>query len=180
MKEACIKTFKNSRKRLIRQNALKKLRAQLKALDLDGFIVPHGDEFQNEYLPACNKRLQWLTGFSGSAGLAIILHNKAAIFIDGRYTLQVRSEVDLQLMEPFQVPQHSPADWIANKLKGKTRVGYDPRLLTIKMLTAMREKVAANNPQCQFVAVANNLVDEIWHERPAEPQTPVCASPVEI
>ncbi|MCF6199280.1 MAG: aminopeptidase P family protein [Hyphomicrobiaceae bacterium] len=163
---------------------LKDLRKRLKTLDLDGYLVPHGDEFQNEYLPACNKRLHWLTGFSGSAGLAVILRTKAAIFIDGRYTLQVKNEIDLDLMEPLQVPQNAPADWIATQLEGprrsppKKRIGYDPRLLTIKVLKGLQDKVAASHPQCEFVPVDENLVDAIWQDRPKEPQTPVSLHPL--
>ncbi len=110
---------------------VQKLRSQLNGLLLDGFIVPHGDEFQNEYLPASNKRLLWLTGFAGSAGMAIILRNKAAIFIDGRYTLQVTNEVDMDLFEPLQVPQNIPADWIASNIKGSGTVTITT-LLTLR------------------------------------------------
>ncbi len=156
----------------------KELRNQLNTLDLDGFLVPHGDEFQNEYLPACNKRLHWLTGFSGSAGLAVVLRNKAAIFIDGRYTLQVKNEIDPDMMVPLQVPQNSPADWLAGQFKDKARIGYDPRLLTIKVLKGLQDKVSASNPLCEFVPVAKNLVDEIWQDRPAEPRTPVSLHPL--
>ncbi len=157
---------------------VKKLRTQLQGLLLDGFIVPHGDEFQNEYLPACNKRLLWLTGFAGSAGMAIILANKAAIFIDGRYTLQVTNEVDMDLFEPLQVPHNKPADWIVQNVKGKTRIGYDPRLMTLKTIENMRKLVARKNPDCLFVALDENPLDLIWADRPAQPLTPVSLHPV--
>ena len=157
---------------------VKKLRTQLNGLLLDGFIVPHGDEFQNEYLPACNKRLLWLTGFAGSAGMAIILANKAAIFIDGRYTLQVTNEVDMDLFEPLQVPQNKPGQWIAKNVKGKTRIGYDPRLMTLKSIENMRELVARKNPDCLFVPLDENPLDLIWDDRPAQPLMPVSMHPV--
>jgi Xaa-Pro aminopeptidase len=157
---------------------MKKLRARLKSLKLDGFLVPHGDEFQNEYLPACNKRLLWLTGFSGSAGLAVVLQNKAAIFIDGRYTLQVTNEIDPKLFEPLQVPQNAPADWIAKQVTKKARIGFDPRLLPLKTIENLRKAVEAKNPQCQFVPVDENPLDMIWEDRPPLPQTPVSIHPL--
>ena len=157
---------------------VKKLRTQLDGLLLDGFIVPHGDEFQNEYLPACNKRLLWLTGFAGSAGMAIILDNKAAIFIDGRYTLQVTNEVDMDLFEPLQVPQNKPADWILKNTGKKSRIGFDPRLMTLKTIENLRELVGHQNPDCVFVPLDENPVDLIWDDRPAQPQTPVSLHPL--
>ena len=157
---------------------VKKLRTNLNDLLLDGFIIPHGDEFQNEYLPASNKRLLWLTGFAGSAGMAIILGNKAAIFIDGRYTLQVTNEVDMDLFEPLQVPQNKPADWILKNTKGKSRIGFDPRLMTLKTIENLRELVGDKNPDCLFVPLDKNPLDLIWHDRPPQPQTPVSLHPL--
>jgi len=157
---------------------VQKLRTQLDVLRLDGFIIPHGDEFQNEYLPAGSKRLLWLTGFAGSAGMALILKHKAAIFIDGRYTLQVTHEVDMDLFEPLQVPQHKPADWIASNTKGKTRIGFDPRLMTLKTIKNLRELVGRENPDCLFVPLTENPLDLIWEDQPPPPQTPVSLHPL--
>ena len=140
--------------------------------------MPHGDEFQNEYLPASNKRLLWLSGFSGSAGLAVILRDNAAIFIDGRYTLQVTNEIDMDLFEPLQIPQNKPADWISTQTTKKTRIGFDPRLLTIKTLENLRKVMAKKNPQCLFVPLDQNPIDEIWEDRPALPRTPVSLHPL--
>src|SRR5215468_5909945 len=86
------------------------VRAELTRRGLDGFIVPHEDEFQNEYLPASNERLAWLTGFTGSAGAAVVLADKAAVFVDGRYTLQVRSQTDTSLFEPRHSTEPPPAE----------------------------------------------------------------------
>ncbi len=155
-----------------------KFRAFLEEQGLDGFLVPHGDEFQNEYLPACNERLLWLTGFSGSAGMAVILKQQAAIFIDGRYTLQVTKEVDLDLFTPLQVPQNSAADWLADKARGSDRIGYDPRLLTVQQLEKLRRDTEKAGGKCTFVATSENPVDAIWQDRPAEPQTPVSLHPL--
>src|SRR6185503_16010173 len=88
------------------------LRARLKELGLNGFIVPRADEHQGEYVPKSSERLGWLTGFSGSAGTAIVLTDRAVIFVDGRYTLQVRNQVDLAVFEPVAVMETSVADWL--------------------------------------------------------------------
>ena len=92
------------------------LRAELQRRGLDGFIVPRADEHQGEYVPRAALRLAWLTGFSGSAGWAIVLADKGAIFVDGRYTLQVRDQVDTTLFQPQAYPETTPADWLASNL----------------------------------------------------------------
>jgi len=92
------------------------LRAELKRANMDGFIVPRADEHQNEYVPKCAERLRWLTGFTGSAGVAIVLANKAAIFVDGRYTLQARSEVDSELFAIIDITRTPPSSWLAEQV----------------------------------------------------------------
>ena len=106
------------------------LRAELKRRGLDGFIVPRADEHQNEYVPACAERLLWLTGFSGSAGLAVVLMDEAAIFVDGRYTLQAPEQVDVKVFTPTHLIDEPPAGWIEKHLKRGGRLGYDPWLHT--------------------------------------------------
>src|SRR5579863_10650916 len=95
---------------------------------LDGFLVPHEDEHQNEYLPEANDRLAWATGFTGSAGAAVILKEKAAIFVDGRYTLQVKDQVDAALFEVRDLIDGGVAAWLESSLGAGQTVGYDPRL----------------------------------------------------
>src|SRR5215471_17584011 len=95
---------------------------------LDGMLVPHEDEHQNEYLPAANDRLAWATGFTGSAGAAVILKDKAAIFVDGRYTLQVRDQVDQGLFEIKDLVEGGVSNWLENQLMAGQVIGYDPRL----------------------------------------------------
>ena len=107
------------------------LRAELKRRGLDGFVVPRADEHQGEYVPRRSQRLGWLTGFSGSAGLAIVLADKAAIFIDGRYTLAVRAQVDTDAFVPHQIPEDSPDAWIAANLPKGGKLGFDPWLQTV-------------------------------------------------
>src|SRR5258708_5983657 len=107
------------------------LRVELKRRSLDGFIVPRADEHQGEYVPRNSQRLAWLTGFRGSAGLAIVLADRAAIFIDGRYTLAVRAQVDTEAFAPHQIPEESPETWIAENLAKGGKPGFDPWLVTV-------------------------------------------------
>jgi len=107
------------------------LRAELRQRGLDGFVVPRADEHQGEYVPRRSQRLAWLTGFRGSAGLAIALDDRAAIFIDGRYTLAVRAQVDTDAFVPHQIPEESPETWIAENLPKGGKLGFDPWLVTV-------------------------------------------------
>src|SRR6201994_3014420 len=104
------------------------LRAEMGRQGLDGFLVPHEDEHQNEYLPEANDRLAWLTGFTGSAGAAVVLKDKAAIFVDGRYTLQVRDQVDTGLFEIRDLVEGGVPAFLEQSLSPGQVVGYDPRL----------------------------------------------------
>src|SRR5580692_12617461 len=104
------------------------LRAELKARGLDGFVVPHSDEHMGEYLPARAERLAWLTAFTGSAGAAVVLMDKAALFVDGRYTLQVRQQVDASLFAIEHLVEAPPHQWLERNLGSHDRLGYDPWL----------------------------------------------------
>src|SRR5437763_9312109 len=95
---------------------------------LDGFLVPHEDEHQNEYLPAANDRLAWATGFTGSAGAAVILQDKAAVFVDGRYTIQARDQVDPSTFEIRDRVEGSVPAYLAEAAKPGWTIGYDPKL----------------------------------------------------
>ena len=106
------------------------LRAELAKRGLDGFVVPHSDEHQGEYLPASAERLAWLTAFTGSAGAAVVLKDKAAVFVDGRYTLQVRAQTDTSLFEPRDLVAEGPQGWIPDHLPQGAKLGYDPWLHT--------------------------------------------------
>ena len=106
------------------------LREELKRRGLDGFLVPHSDEHQGEYLPARAERLAWLTAFTGSAGAAVVLKQDAAVFVDGRYTLQVRRQTDTKLFEPRDLVSEGPAAWIEENLPKGGKLGYDPWLHT--------------------------------------------------
>ncbi|MDH3228539.1 MAG: M24 family metallopeptidase [Alphaproteobacteria bacterium] len=150
---------------------LESLRGELAKQGLDGFVVPHSDEFQNEYLPPSAERLAWLTGFTGSAGLAVVLAEKAAVFTDGRYTLQIREQVDETLYDIRHITEEPPKDWIAGNLPEGGRLGYDPWLHTEKALETWRE--AAEKAGGELVAAETNPLDAVWADRPAAPAAPI-------
>lgn len=154
------------------------LRAELKRRGLDGFVVPRADEHQGEYVPRRSQRLGWLTGFSGSAGLAIVLADRAAIFVDGRYTLAVRDQVDVAAFVPHQIPEQSAEQWIAENLPKGGRLGFDPWLQTVDGYDRFAR--ACQRAGGSFLAVESNPVDSVWHERPPAPLAPVLPHPVEF
>ncbi|MGB7179904.1 MAG: aminopeptidase P family N-terminal domain-containing protein, partial [Xanthobacteraceae bacterium] len=143
------------------------LRAELKQRGLDGFIVPRADRYQNEYVPPCAERLAWLTGFNGSAGLAIVLADRAVIFVDGRYLVQVRDEVDTSAFTVDHLIEHPPAQWIEENLSAGAKLGYSPWLHTVD--GAERLAKACEAAKASLVAVADNLIDSAWADRPAPP-----------
>ena len=133
--------------------------------------MPHADEYQNEYLPACAERLAWLTGFTGSAGTAVVLAGEAAIFVDGRYTLQVRSQVDLQVWTPRHLMDEPVHAWLPAVLRPGDKLGYDPWLHTpqeVKQLAQACAQAGAVLTPCE-----PNPVDVLWHDRPAVPAAKV-------
>ncbi|WP_428673999.1 aminopeptidase P family protein [Reyranella sp.] len=154
------------------------LRGELKRRGLDGFVVPRADEHQGEYVPRRSQRLGWLTGFSGSAGLAIVLADTAAIFVDGRYTLAVRAQVDTEAFVPHQIPEESPEAWIAANLPKGGKLGFDPWLQTVD--GHERFARAAARAGGSFVPVEQNPIDSVWRDRPAPPLAPVQPHPVEF
>jgi Xaa-Pro aminopeptidase len=154
------------------------LRAELARRGLDGFIVPRADEHQGEYVPRGSQRLGWLTGFSGSAGMAIVLADRAAIFVDGRYTLAVRGQVDVEAFAPHQVPEEQPEAWVAANLPKGGKLGFDPWLQTLD--SYQRFEVALQRVGGSLVAVKENPIDTVWRDRPAAPLAPVLPHPEEF
>ncbi len=140
------------------------LREELARRRLDGFVVPLTDEHMSEYVGAYAQRLAWLTGFEGSAGSAVVLPAEAAIFVDGRYTLQVREQVDGALWSYQSVPETSVAEWLKAHAGEGARIGYDPWLHSKGWVKAAREALAKN--KAELVAVDTNPVDAIWPDRP--------------
>ncbi|QIL01752.1 aminopeptidase P family protein [Sphingomonas sinipercae] len=143
---------------------LKALREQLKSDRLDGFVVPLTDEHMSEYIGSYAQRLAWLTGFQGSAGSAVVLPEEAAIFTDGRYTLQVRSQVDGKDWSYQSVPETSVADWLKDHAPKGGRIGYDPWLHTRDWVKKARESLAGRG--AELVAVGQNPIDKVWADRP--------------
>ncbi len=146
------------------ENRLKALRAQLKRQSLDGFVVPLTDEHLSEYVGAYAQRLAWLTGFLGSAGSAVVMPQEAAIFTDGRYTLQVRDQVDGAHWDYVGVPQTSIAAWLGEHAASGARIGYDPWLHTRRWVEDATK--ALGKKGASLVPVETNPVDAVWDERP--------------
>lgn len=147
------------------EDRLKALREQLARDRLDGFVVPLTDEHMSEYVGDYAQRLAWLTGFQGSAGSAVVLPQDAAIFTDGRYTLQVREQVDGRHWQYVGVPQTSITQWLSAHAPQGARIGYDPWLHTRGWVNEARRALAARG--AELVAVDTNPVDAIWPDRPA-------------
>lgn len=154
------------------------LRAEMKALNIDGFIVPHDDEYQNEYIPACAERLMWVSGFSGSAGAAIIFADRAVIFVDGRYTLQVRQQTDEKYFSFEDIVETAPDQWLADHAPKNARIGYDPMLHT-KAGVEKLEK-AAKKAGFKLVALSRNPIDAAWRDQPARPLSPAVPHTIDL
>ena len=154
------------------------IRKAMAAQGLDGLIVPHEDEHQNEYLPAANDRLAWATGFTGSAGAAVILKDKAAIFVDGRYALQVRDQVDPGLFEVRDLVQGGVPAYLESATARGQVIGFDPKLHSPDALDRLRS--AAARAGAELKPVASNPLDDAWGaERPGQPKAPVVPHPLE-
>ena len=147
------------------------LRAELRRLGLDGFIVPRADEHQGEYVAASSERLAWVTGFTGSAGLAVVLTDKAAVFVDGRYTLQAEAEVPDDLFEHCPMADGPPTAWVAENLSPGAKLGYDPWLMTPGQVN--RYQAACDGAEAVLEPVLENPVDAVWTERPDPPLSPI-------
>jgi Xaa-Pro aminopeptidase len=147
------------------------LRAELKRRGLDGLFVPRADKQQNEYLPASEERLAWLTGFTGSAGAAIILENRATLFVDGRYTAQANAQVDGKIFSVEHLVENPPEQWLAQNLKAGVKVGYDPWLHTTKNVEKLKKACA--DADAKLVPVTDNPIDTLWRDRPPPPSAPV-------
>ncbi|MGN6536111.1 MAG: aminopeptidase P family protein [Mesorhizobium sp.] len=153
-----------------------KLREWLAAHDLDGFIVPRADEHQGEYVPPHAARLRWLTGFSGSAGAAVVLKDRAVMFVDGRYQLQVRQETDQTVFTVESLIDNPPSAWLKDNIGKGARIGFDPWLHTVGEVKALR--ASAGKAGAELVPVTENPVDATWDDQPAPPLEPVEIHPI--
>ena len=151
------------------------LREELKRRGLDGFVIPISDEHMSEYVGDYAQRLGWLTGFGGSAGFAAVTLTHAAIFVDGRYTVQVREQVDGNLFEYRSVPKDTLAGWLGEVCESGARIAYDPWLHTWAWVEALEKKVAAKG--ITMVPATSNPLDAVWADRPAP--SPAVAIPHE-
>lgn len=155
-----------------------KLRRHLALQGLDGFIIPHADEYQGEYLPAYAERLAWLTGFTGSAGTAIILRDKAVIFVDGRYTIQVREQIDQSVVSPLDVMQHRPSQWLQENIAADLKIGFDPWLMTAGETQKFERAALAAN--AELVACEKNPIDAIWTDQPTRKTARIFSQPLQF
>ncbi|MCI4645600.1 MAG: aminopeptidase P family protein [Hyphomonadaceae bacterium] len=153
------------------------LRQAMADQGLDGLYIPHEDEYNNEYLPDANERLAWATGFTGSAGSALIFAERAVVFVDGRYTVQARDQLDPTLFGTAGLPDPGPAGWLAKQsLPGQT-IGYDPRLMSPNALSAFQR--AAKKAGATLKSLDLNPVDAAWEDRPAQPMAKIVPHPLE-
>ncbi|MGR3662458.1 MAG: aminopeptidase P family protein [Paracoccaceae bacterium] len=153
------------------------LRQQIATARLDGFLVPRADAHQGEYVADCDARLGWLTGFTGSAGFCAVLAVVAGVFIDGRYRVQVRAQVDLAVFTPVNWPETQLGDWLKSALPEGGKVGFDPWLHTKSEIEKLEKALTGSGV---VLVPGDNLVDRIWTDRPAPPNAKIVDYPVEF
>jgi Xaa-Pro aminopeptidase len=171
MSQAKFQSFDDSSEPAASAPRVKALRTELARRGLTGFIVPRADRQQNEYVPASEERLAWLTGFTGSAGVAVVLMERAALFVDGRYTLHAREQVDTALFEIVHGVETPPDQWLEQVLTSADRLGYDPWLHTADGAEKLAKVCAAAG--ATLVAVEPSPIDLLWTDRPPPPLGPV-------
>ena len=178
MFEARFQTFEDANQRAASPARVAALRAELARRGLDGFVVPRADRHQGEYAPADEERLAWITGFTGSAGVAVVLSAIAVIFVDGRYVLQVRDQVDTSLFAVEHLVDNPPDKWLGANLPAGARLGYDPWLHTAD--DAERLAKACGAADAALVPVGENPLDAVWTDRPPPPLGPVTVRPEKL
>ena len=167
MFEARFQSFDDSSQRAQSAPRVTELRGELKRHGLDGFVIPRADRQQNEYLPPCEERLAWLTGFTGSAGAAVVLADSAALFVDGRYSVQAATQVDGKIFSIEHLVEHPPEQWLEQNLTKGTKLGYDPWLHTSEQVEKLRKACASAG--AELTAIDSNPIDALWRDRPAPP-----------
>lgn len=167
MFEAHFQTFEDPEAGVALGARLSALREELARRKLTGFVVPRADQQQNEYVAPSEERLAWLTGFTGSAGLAVVLVHQAAVFVDGRYTLQAAKQVDTAAWAIESLVEPPPERWLEAHLQAGDRLGFDPWLHTSSAVE--RLQAACAKAGAELIAVDSNPIDAVWHERPAPP-----------
>ncbi|MCK9919682.1 aminopeptidase P family protein [Microbacteriaceae bacterium K1510] len=178
MFEAHFQTFEDSSERAESAARVAALRAELKRRGLDGFLVPRADRQQNEYLPASEERMAWLTGFTGSAGFAIVLADRAAVFVDGRYTVQAEAQIDKAVFTIGHLVETPPDQWLTQNVTAGQKIGYDAWLHTTDQVERFRQ--AASAVGAELIAVDSNPIDALWRDRPAPPAGPVTLRDIKL
>ncbi|MGL4264230.1 MAG: aminopeptidase P family protein [Afipia sp.] len=178
MFEAQFQTFEEPEGGVALTARLSAFREELLRRQLTGFVIPRADSQQNEYVPPSDERLAWLTGFTGSAGLAAVLTGKAAVFVDGRYTIQAAKQVDTTVWTIESLIEPPPETWLTANLSPGDRLGFDPWLHT--SAAAERLARACEKAGAELVAVDSNPVDSIWNDRPAAPLGAVKVHPAQF
>ncbi|MFT0892571.1 M24 family metallopeptidase [Pseudochelatococcus sp. G4_1912] len=154
------------------------LRRLLAQRGLAGFIIPRADEHQGEYVPPGEERLAWLTGFTGSAGTAVVLENEAAVVVDGRYVIQVHEQIDPAQFSPVALAETPPEAWLAEHLPANAKFAYDPWLHTDGQVKRLEKAIAKVGGS--LVALDDNPIDAIWEDRPAAPEAPIRLHPLSV
>src|SRR5690349_9454666 len=167
MFEAKFQTFDDRNERAAVAGRVAALRGELKTRGLDGFIIPRADRQQNEYVPASEERLAFITGFTGSAGAAVVLSDAAALFVDGRYIVQANSQTDTGIFAVEHLIEAPPERWLETNLKGGQKLGYDPWLHTSEQAEKLEK--ACEAASATLVPVESNPIDALWQKRPAPP-----------
>ena len=171
-------TFDETAKPQLARERIAGIRQKMQALGLDAYVVPRSDEFQGEYVAPASERLRWLTGFSGSAGLCIVTRDQAALFTDGRYTIQARQQVDPAIFTIVNSVDEPPHQWLARTLAPGAVLGYDPWLTTAEAAERLRKACAERGAVLK--AVEPNLVDGLWPDRPPAPAEPAAVHPAQF
>lgn len=171
MFEAKFQTFRDEGDKTQSAARLSLLRAEMKRQGLDALIFSRADEHQNEYVPPSEERVAWLTGFTGSAAIVVVLADKAALFTDGRYTLQAREQIDGKLFSIEHMIEKPASKWLADNLPTGAALGYDPWRTTADGVERLEK--SAKEAGARLIAVAENPLDAVWRDRPAPPLRPV-------
>ena len=176
MFEAKLQTFTESADASRGKARAEGLRGLFSGLKIDGFLIPRSDEHQGEYVPACDDRLAWVTGFTGSAGVAVVLKSRAALLVDGRYTSQAAAQSDTAVFEQVPIHEISLGDWLAGTVQTGSVIGYDAALHTPGEIDRLTEALGKSG--ATLAPVATNPVDTLWNDRPAPPSGRITAHPI--
>ncbi len=170
------KKYKDNKKELSIRERLSLIRKKLKEYGIDAFLVPHNDMYFNEITAPFHNRLEWITGFTGSAGFAIIFKDSAVIFTDGRYSIQIRQEVDQSFFTIENITRNSPFSWLQKNVKKNITVGFDPWLHSIKEIETQKE-ILKKSIRLKEV---NNIIDAVWLGKPSEALTKPSLRPYKL